>query len=381
MTDLTMSSVQTKDELFEFISFPWEVYKDNSYWVPPLISERKEFLDTEENPFFEHATAEYFIARRGDKVVGTIAALTNDKYNEFQKTNVGFFGFFEVLDDSEAAERLFSTAIDWARKAGHDSIIGPVQFSTNDEVGLLMDGFDDRPRILMTYNPPRYLEYYENAGLQKAMDLWAYKLTLGDFLANIPEKLVRVLDKVRKRKNFRIRTVNLKDFDAEVERIKKIYNKSWERNWGFVPMTDREFYKLAKDIKPLIDPEIMLVVEKDGEMVGFALSLPDLNQPLHLAYPKPGGLEQLTMLKLIWHWKLRKRVDWIRVPLLGVLPEHRGSGVDAMLYLETIKAAAKQGYKMAEGSWVLENNVMMNRAVRSIGGKVYKTYRMFEKKL
>jgi len=381
MTDLTVSSVETKDELLEFISFPWEVYKDNSFWVPPLISERKEFLDAEENPFFEHARAEYFIARRGDKVVGTVAALTNDKYNEFQQTNVGFFGFFEVLEDAEAAERLLSTAVEWARKAGHDSIIGPVQFSTNDEVGLLVDGFDDRPRILMTYNPRRYLEYYESAGLQKVMDLLAYEINLKDFLKNVPEKLTRVLEKVRARKNFHIRTIRLKEYDAEIDRIKKIYNKSWEPNWGFVPMTDREFSKLAKNLKPLIDPKIALIVEKDGEAVGFALTMPDLNQPLHLAYPKPGTPEPVTMTKLLWHWKIRKRIDWIRVLALGVLPEFRGSGVDALMYLETVKAAARGGYKMAEGSWILENNVMMNRGIRSIGGKVYKTYRMFEKKL
>jgi len=381
MSDLTISTVENETDLMTFISFPWQVYKDNRYWVPPIVSERKTFLDREKNPFFEHGKADYFIARRDGEVVGTIAAFTNELYNQFQETNVGFFGFFEVLDDREAAEELLSTALDWVREAGHDSIIGPAQFSTNDELGLLIDGFDDLPRILMTYNPPRYQQFIEGAGFEKAMDLWAYALDIQNFRQKMPEKLIRVTEKVRERKNFVIRKVNMKEFDREVERIKPIYNKSWEKNWGFVPMTDAEFDRLAKELKPLLDPEVVFFVEQDGETIGFSLPLPDICQPLRLAYPNPKVNETFTMAKLIWHWKVRRKVDWLRIFAMGVLPEYRGAGVDALIYIETAKAAIKRGYKWAEMSWILENNEMMNRSIQMLGGKVYKTYRMYEKKV
>lgn len=379
MSDLKITAVQDATELMSFISFPWTVYKDDAYWVPPLISERKEFLDRKKSPFFEHAKSDYFIARRGEVVVGTIAAFTDELYNQFHETNDGFFGFFEVLDDPEAAEALLSTAVDWSRTAGHDSVIGPQQFSTKDELGLLIDGFNDRPRILMTYNPPRYQAYIESFGFEKAMDLWAYSIDLGYFAENMPEKLIRVVDKIRARKNFHIRRVNMKKFDEEVEKVKIIYNKSWERNWGFVPFTDSEIDKLAENLKPILDPEVVFLVELEGEAIGFGLSLPDLNQPLRLAYPKPTGLEALTMVKLAWHWKVRGKVDWLRVFALGVIPEYRGSGVDALMYIETAKAALRRGYKWAEMSWILEDNEMMNRSIEMMGGKIYKTYRMYQK--
>ncbi len=381
MSDLTISNVENKEDLMRFITFPWKVYKDNPYWVPPLISEREVFLDPDHNPFFQHAKADYFLAQRNGEVVGTIAAFTNNLYNEFQETNVGFFGFFEVLDDPEAAEALLGTAVNWARQAGHESIIGPAQFSTNDEVGLLVDGFDDTPRVLMTYNPQRYQVHIEDAGFQKAMDLWAYELDIEHFREHMPEKLIRVTEKVRERKNFVVRTIRMNEFDREVERIKPIYNGSWARNWGFVPMTDAEFDKLAKELKPLLDPNVVILIEQDGETIGFGLSLPDLCQPLRLAYPHPGENETITMIKLAWHWKIRRRVDWLRVFALGVLPEYRGTGVDALMYIETAKAAIKRGYKWAEMSWILENNDMMNRSIKMLGGKVYKTYRMYEKRI
>lgn len=379
MPELTINIVKDPNDLMTFISFPWAVYKDDAYWVPPLISERKEFLDKEKSPFFKHAKGDFFIARRGDKVVGTIAAFTNELYNEFQETNDGWFGFFEVLEDPEAAEALLSTAVEWSKTAGHDSVIGPAQFSTNDELGLLIDGFNDRPRILMTYNPPRYQKYIENSGFEKAMDLWAYSLSLAHFKENMPEKLIRVTEKIRTRKNFRIRSVNMKKFDEEVEKVKKIYNNSWDRNWGFVPFTDPEIDRLAASLKPILDPSVVFFVELDGEAIGFGLSLPDLNQPLHLAYPKPTTLEALTMVKMAWHWKVRRKVDWLRVFALGVLPEYRGTGVDALIYMETAKAALRKGYKWAEMSWILENNEMINRTSQLLGGKIYKTYRMYQK--
>jgi GNAT superfamily N-acetyltransferase len=383
MSDVWITSAQTDREVLEFIHFPWQVYRNDRYWVPPLISERRSFLDRSKNPFFRHGRGEYFLARRDGQLVGTIGAFTNDRYNEFQGVNTGFYGFFEVFDDPEAAQALLATAEAWARQAGHKSILGPAQFSTNDEVGLLIDGYDDAPRILMTYNPPRYRSYLEAAGYEKAMDLLAYQVPLARFGggATFPAKLVRVTEKVRQRGKFHIRRLNMKEFDREVDRIKKVYNASWERNWGFVPMTDAEFEHMGQQLKSLVDPELVVIVEADGETVGFGLTLPDLSEPLRLAYPRPGSPEALTMLKLLWHWKVRRQVRWIRVFALGVLPKYRGQGVDALMYLETARSAIQRGYEKAEMSWILENNMMMNRGIRFMGGEVYKTYRMYQKRL
>ena len=381
MPEVQISPVRSESELMTFIRFPWEVYRGDPYWVPPLISERRSFLDRARSPFFQHARAEYFLARRGEKVVGTIAAFTNDLYNQFQQVNTGFFGFFEVLDDPQAAAALLATAEMWARQAGHTTILGPAQFSTNDEVGLLVDGFQDAPRILMTYNPPRYMTYLDSAGYRTAMNLWAYRLAIAEFVRNKPEKLERVAAKVLDRGGLTVRRLDMRRFDQELEAVKKIYNRSWERNWGFVPMTDAEFDRLAEQMKPLLDPDLVIFVEHQGETVGFGLTVPDVSEPLRLAYPRPSEPEAFTMLKLMWHWKVRRRHDWLRVIALGVLPEFRGKGVDGLMYLETAKAAVPKGYKFAEMSWILENNEMMNRAIRSLGGTVYKTYRVYEKAL
>ncbi len=381
MDELQVKAVTGDGELKKFITFPWEVYRDDPYWVPPLISERQDFLNSEKNPFFEHATVEYFMAWRGDRIIGTIAAFTNDAYNTFQEVNIGFFGFFEVLDDPEAASALLARAEQWVRDAGHESIMGPAQFSTNDEAFLLVDGFDDSPRALMTYNPPRYMNYLDSAGFEKAKDAWAYKNDIEEFVKNAPPKLVRVTEKIMERRKLTLRAMNMKDYDAEVDLFKKVYNSSWEKNWGFVPMTDLEIDQLAKNLKMIIDPDLVLFVEYEGEVIGASLTILDLNQPLRLAYPRPGIPEIFTLLKLLWYWKVRKKITWVRVLALGVLPEFRGVGVDALMYLETAKTAARKGYPMGESSWILEDNDMMTRAAEMLGGEVYKTYRMYQKQV
>lgn len=381
MSDLRISPVRSDQEMKEFIHFPWAVYRDDPYWVPPLLSERKEFHDPKRNPFFEHATVEYFIARRGSEPVGTIAAFTNDAYNEFQGVNKGFFGFFEVLDDAEAARALLDAAVAWVRDAGHDTILGPEMYTTNDEVGLLIEGFDDAPRVLMTYNPRRYMGYLEEAGFTKAMDLLAWYTSLKELAEDAPPKLLRVVDKVQKRRNLTVRNIRMKEFDEEVARFKVVYNSSWERNWGFVPLNDAEINYMAANLKQILDPDLMFMVEYEGEVVGASLTLPDLNAPLRLAYPRPGTPEVLTMLKLLWHWKLRPKAEWIRGWALGVLPEFRGLGIDAMMYLATARKAYEKGYKWVEMSWTLETNEMVNRSVKLLGGKLYKKHRLYEKRV
>ena len=376
---MRIARVAGKRDRHRFVTFPWQVYRGDPHWVPPLIGDTKKLLTV--HPFHQHADVEYYLAWRNGEIVGRIAYVLNHLHNEVHDERVAFFGFFEVLEDQEAASALFQQADEFASRAGHDSILGPAQFSTNDEVGMLVDGFDGVPRVLMPYNPPRYMDYVEAAGYQKAMDLWSYKIELENFLQNLPPKLVRVVDKVKARRNLLVRTINMKDYDQEVERFKRVYNSSWERNWGFVPLTDPEIEHMAAGMKSMLDPNIVLMVEREGEVIGVALALPDLCQPLHKAYPRPGTPEILSMLKLAWHWKVRGGIEWMRVYALGVMPEYRGLGVDALMYLEVAKNASRRGYTYAEGSWILENNMMTNRAVQLIGGKVYRTHRVYEKRL
>lgn len=381
MKALKIKQVESKEERREFLSFPWEVYKENEYWVPPLFSERMAFTDPDKNPFFEHAEVDFFMAMRGEKVVGTIAAFTNHSHNEFHDENIAFFGFFEVLKDPEAAQALVTTAEDWARERGHDALRGPAQFSTNDECGLLVDGYDDRPRILMTYNPPYYVDYLEDCGYGTAMDLWAYKISTGIFDKKSGERLARLVKKIKKRSKITFRKMSLKDFAAEVERLKGIYNSAWADNWGFIPMNDAEFDHLADELRPIVDTDLVFVAEVEGKPVGFSLTLPDLNEPLHLAHPHPERPEWWTMVKFAWYWKIRKKVSWIRVFAMGVIPEYRVRGIDALFYYESAKAAIKKGIPLAEMSWILESNDKMNEVIRSLGGEVYKTYRFYEKGL
>ena len=385
MTDskLTVQPVRTPQERLAFIHFQWEVYKDDPYWVPPLVSERVEFLDKERHPFHRHSEVELFMARRDGTPVGTIAAILNNRHNEFQGEQVGFFGLFEVLSDREAAEALLETACDWAKERGMTAIRGPVNFSTNEELGLLVDGWDGPPVIMMTYNPRYYADFIESAGFHKAMDLVAYIMDLthwGPHGENMPPKLLRVAKKVEQRGDFTVRKMDMRHFDEEVARFKRIYNSAWEKNWGFVPLTDAEIDHIAAGLKQIVDPDVIWFAEKDGEPIGAMLPLPDLNQALIHAYPRPGVPEWWTMIKLLWHWKVRRRVDTIRGFAGGVLEPYRGRGVDAVLFIKMAEAALNR-YRRAEISWILENNIMMRRTAEMLGATVYRTYRIYEKEL
>lgn len=382
---LQVTPAKTKQEFRDFISFAWEVYRDDPNWVPPLISMMKEIFDPKKNPFWEHAEFQNFLARRDGKVVGRITALISGNHNKVHQEQMGFFGFFEVLDDYEAAKALFDAASDWVGARGMTHLRGPANPSVNDEYGLLVDGFDSPPMVMMPHNPPYYADFMERYGFAKAMDLWAYYLDTsifgGEKVDRLPPKLLRVVEAVRKRYNYTVRPINLKDWDAEVERFKKVYNSAWEKNWGAVAMTDHEITHLANDLKQIMDPDLVLVVEKDGEVVGVSITLPDVCQALLRAYPRPTTWEPWTLLKFLWHFKIRSCIDRMRVLILGVLESYRGKGIDALLYYETAMAALPKGYRSAEMSWILETNEPMNRATRFLGGEVYKTYRIYQKSL
>lgn len=379
---LTVEQAETAQEKKELIRFQWEIYRDDPYWVPPLVSERVEFLDPSRHPFYQHADVALFLARRGGKVVGTIAAIANHRHNQFWDDQVGFFGLFEVVDDQEVADVLLQTAGDWLRQRGMTAIRGPANFSTNEEVGLFVDGLPGPPVIMMTYNPAYYATLIEGAGLVKVMDLVAYMSDLTPYYqSGLPERTLRIAEKVKERRGITVRKIDMRHFDQEVEHVKELYNSAWAKNWGFVPMTDQEIEHIAGQLRQMIDPDICSFVEKDGQPIGFALLLPDLNQPLLKAYPHPDTPEWWTMLKLFWHWKVRRSVDTVRGWASGVLEQHRGVGADAVLALEIAQAVMRKGYRRAELSWVLEENFMTKRMAELYGGKAYRTYRLYEKAL
>ncbi len=369
---LEVTAVTDKKDWNTFVHFPYEHYRKNKYWVPPLLMDQKVLLNTEKHPFYQHAEVQFFLAKEGGRPVGRIAAIVDHKHNEVHHDKTGFFGFFETIEQYEVAEKLLSSAKEWVKARGMNNFRGPVNPCQNEDCGFLADSYDSPPVIMMTYNPPYYLDFAERFGLKKAMNLFAYYI---DDKEGPPEKLVRGVEMVRKREKVVVRPVRLKDFDQEAAKVWYIYNNAWSENWGFVPMTEEEFNHLAKNLKTVLVPDLALMAEIDGKPVGFSLSLPDMNQALiHLR----GRLLPTGILTLL---HFRKKIDMIRIIIMGVIHEYRNRGIDAIFYLDTWKNATRRGYWRGEMSWILENNEMMNRAAKMLGGHVYKTYRMVEMKI
>jgi GNAT superfamily N-acetyltransferase len=334
-------------------------------------------LSRTKNPFFEHADAEYFIAERDGVVVGRIAAISNRLHNEIHGDQVGFFGFFECIDDQPVADALLTAAADWCRALGHDVLRGPASFSVNDECGLLVDGFDTPPTLMMPHNPRYYVPLLERGGFTKAKDLWVYQGGSEERYVPVPERLARATELIRQRQGITLRALNMKDFEGEVERIKELYNSAWEKNWGFVPMTEREIDHLAEQFKPVVIPELVPMAEKDGKLIGFGIALPDLN--VVFRKNRSGRLFPM-ILKLLWALKTR-RIRRARILLLGVLPEHQGKGIDAMLYHWIWTKSGERRIYWGEAGWILEDNPAMNAGLEKMTFRVYKTYRLYDRRI
>ncbi len=365
-----VSVVDSKKDWNDFIKFPWKIYKNDPAWVPPLIVQQKDIFDIKTNPFFEHSEAEFYIARRGSETVGTIVAIVNNRHNMIHNENIGFFGFFETIKDYHVAEKLFDAAIEWCREKKLDKIRGPENYSQNDTCGLLVDGFNTSPAILMPHNPPYYQELIERYGFTKAMDLWAYEM---DKDTDMPERVISLVEKRKKRSKFTFRKINKKDFDNELEKIKFVYNNAWEKNYGFVPLTEHELEHIAKNLVQIIDEDIVFFAELDGKPVGFSLACPDINQALKKLN---GRLFPFGIFKLLYY---SRKINRLRVIIMGIIKEYRNKGLDAVFYVDTYKNGIAKGYTWGEFSWILENNEPMNAALRNIGARVYKTYRLYEK--
>ena len=365
----------TRKERLEFIRMTWDLYKNDSNWVPPLEMDRMRLLDTEKNPFYKHARLQLFLAEKDGQIVGRIGAIINEAHNILYTDRIGFFGFYESIDDQDVANTLFNAAAAWLREQGMTVMRGPVSPSMNDEVGLLIEGFDSVPMMQMPYNPPYYAALFENAGLAKAKDLLAWRL---EYPHCFTPKLERVTELLKARTKATVRSLTMKRFAEEVDRIKRVYNEAWQPNWGFVPMTDEEMNLMAYELKQVIDPDYVLFAEKDGEAVGFALAVPNINQAFKAGTAIPPGAKNLPTAIMNLMTK-KKKIDQIRIITLGVLPKYHGTGIDAMLYREIMERAIKKGMNVGEASWVLEDNVAMNRAAEMMNAAPYKRYRIFDR--
>jgi GNAT superfamily N-acetyltransferase len=366
---LQIEKVDGGSGLHEFVMFPWQVYKGDPYWVPPLINDTKKMLL--KHPFLQHGRCEYYLCRRDGEIRGRIAYVVNDLHNETHEENIAFFGFFDCFDDPDVIAELFAVVERRAIEDGFTALRGPANFSSNEEYGLLVDGFDSSPAVMMTYNPKRYIDHIENQGYSKAKDLLAYYLDN----PNPPDRVVRVAEKLAARKGVVVRTANMKRFKEEVEKVKVVYNNAWEKNWGFVPMTEAEVDHMAAELKMFLKPELLILAEKEGEPIGFAMALPELNSALKHAN---GRLFPFGLLKLLWH---ARKVDMLRVLTLGLIPEYRRTGIDQLLYLRLFQGAHKLNITRGEFSWILEDNQAMRQALEKMDCKVYKTYRIYEKPL
>jgi hypothetical protein len=370
---VTVRPVEGRRDLKRFIELPYRLRRDDAQWVPPLRFERRQFLDRRRNPYFRHADAEYFLAERDGEVVGRITAQVDRRWDEFQGGSDGMFGFLELENDPEVVRALIGTASTWVRERGRERILGPMDFTTNDECGLLVDGYADQPIILQPWNPPYYKDLLEGLGMTKAMDMRMWDLWLGKLRAgNEFDPMIEAAAKISEDKGVVVRNMRKRELEAEIARFMEVYNEAWSRNWGFVPITEEECAFQARNLKPILVEDWAMIAELDGKVVGAALTLPDFNQVL----AKMNG----RILPLGWWHFLtgRRKVDRVRVFALGVKREYQHLGVAAALYKRHRETAEYMPQKGGQTGWILETNKSMNRAMEGMGGSIAATYRLYQ---
>jgi GNAT superfamily N-acetyltransferase len=363
-------------ELKAFIDVPFKLHANHPLWVPPLKLERWLFLSRKLNAYFSHGEAEYFLARRGGRVVGRITAQVNRAFNEHQQKNWGWFGFLEFEDDQELLDALLAAAEQWLRAKGVERMVGPASFAMNDESGVLIEGYDLRPMILQPWNPPYYSERLEQAGMSKAMDLLMWKLEVVERDRVLPV-IWELAGKVQSEHGIRVRPMRRRQLRKDMDAFAEIYNAAWSENWDFVPYSKKDLDAYTFDMHLVFDKHWFMIAEKEdtGEVVGMAITVPDVNQVLERM---KGRLLPLGW----WHFLNKGRtIDRVRVGFLGVKPEYQHTGVAAKLYQEHFDAAEARPQKGGEMGWILETNTPMNRGMEAMGGTVVKRYRVYERVL
>lgn len=360
----------SQKDLDDFIKLPYKLYSGNPYYVAPLMKELKKQL-SHKNPFFMHASVKYFLAKKDGTPVGRISSIINQRHISIHSERAGFFGFFESINDREVASALLDKVSETLRRAGMLIMRGPMNFSTNEECGMLLEGFESPPMLMMPYNPPYYHTLMEQYGMNKAKDLFAYIL---DTPEELPAKILRVAD-IASKYGITVRHIDKKRFERDMKIFKEVYNSAWAKNWGFIPLTDEELVSLGNNLKPVLVPDMTIIAEKGGEPVGFLGLLPDFNFVLkHMN----GKLNPLTIMKAVYY---SRKIKDLRMLLLGTKAEYRNKGVDALLFREAFKGVKRGGYKRVDFSWILEENIPVQRLVEMIGARLYKKYRIYEKKL
>ncbi len=361
--------VKTQKELKAFVDFPFTLYKNHRYWIPPLKQEVYKLLDKSKNPFWDHAEREIYLAYRNKRIAGRICAIVDYNFIEFWNEKTGSFGFFECDEDEDAAKALFEQVTTFHREKGMTQYIGPVNPSTNDECGMLIEGFFTPPAIMMPHNYEYYPRLCEHAGLAKAKDLNAYYVDIKDAPFDYLERLCSI---VRRRvQDLKVRPIDMNQFRNEVQRIKEVYNDAWSRNWGFVPMTDAEIDAMAENLKPLVKPELVIMIDIDNVPAAVSLSLPNYNQVLKRLNGRLGPIE---MLKFLYY---KNKIKEARLMIMGVRKQYRKMGLESLLFLESFRAGQKLGYTGGELSWVLEDNHSTNSEIVKMGGELYKKYRIY----
>lgn len=378
---IDVRKVSSKADFKAFFEFPWTIYRGDPNWVPPLLSMRRELFDRQKGAAWEYMDGDLFTAWRGDQIVGTIGVVENRRHNEFHDERIAWFGAFDVFDDQEAAHGLFEAALAWARGRGLTALRGPQTFTTHEETGLLVEGFT-RPVILYSYNKPYYQRLVEAEGFTGVMDTYGYYLSAAKAIEiGTLDRLNRLSTAIEKRNKIRVRMTDPKNLKQEFQLLKDLYNAAWEKNWSFVPMTPRELDVMVKSLGQFFDYRLSFFSYVDDEPAGMVMGLPDFNQVLQKAQPRPGTPEVWTLLRALYYWKVARIIDWGRVPLLGVKEKFRGKGVDVVMYAALLRSMIENGYKHSDSGWILSTNQPMTGIAKNVGGEVYKVYRYYEKAL
>lgn len=377
MKNLTLTCVKTQSQFRDFINLPWQLFKKNPNWVPPLRMTVKNYLNVDKNPFYKHSVLTMWNVYNGKRCVGRIASIIDENHNNFHNEKTCFWGFFEAIEDGKVSKLLFNAVKKWAEKNDMDMLRGPMNPSTNHECGLQISGFEKDPYFMMPMNPPYYAKLVDEYGFSKAKDLYAWLGTTKD--NTVDQRRIRIANKQISKKRYSFRSLNMKDFKNEINRLFEIYNNAWEKNWGFVPMTRAEFNHMSKELKAIINPRLCVMVEVDNEPVGFSLAVPNLNQVTKRI--RSGRLLPFGIIKLLWFTKIKPSIDTYRIITLGVKKQYQAAGLAPILYQKTEEIMRELHVREAELSWVLDDNHAMNSAIENLGAQCYKTYRIYEMSL
>lgn len=369
--ELEVIDLARKGDRRRFLDMVKPIYAGDPNFVMPLYFERMRFLDPNHNVGLRDIEMLPLLAKRNGKIVGRMTAHIDRDYDAYHQTKAGWFGFFECVNDRKVAHALFDRGIRWLVEKGAQEVIGPLNFTTNHQAGLLVQNFDRPPAVEMTYNPRYYQELVESYGFGKAKDLYAWWIDVSDGVENKKvARIHKIAQRIAQKEGVKLRTLRLKDFEGEASRLFELYNRAWQKNWGFVPLDREKFFYLMKDLKEVVEEKLIFFIEVGDKPVAFSCTLPDINEAL----PKDGKLFPFGWLEFL---RNKKKIKHGRLFTLGVLPEYRKRGLETLLFIETAVRAKELGYSSGEIGWTLEDNVLINKAIEQMDGRLDRVYRLY----